>query len=229
MSEAARLMLTTRHWIMSLALAQHISSKRLRRLAQKSGLGERIVLLKANRPLVFTHGLFRPKVWLSTGLLNILADDELESVLRHEAHHALAHDPLKILAARCLGRALFFIPVARDLCEAYLISKEIAADEHATRAMDDALPLARALRKLLHTQLFPVPEAALVGKLDVTEARLLALLDPRRSQPLFAPKRLGVSLLLLTIFLAIALAPAAGHLPSFTECAPTAILALGWS
>lgn len=222
LSEAARLLRATRRWTGSLTPAPGPLSKRLLRLARKSGLCGKLVLVDAERPLVFTHGLLGPKVWLSTGLVDLLTDQELEAVLQHEAYHVLARDPLKILAARCLSRALFFAPVARDLCEAYLVSKEVAADEHAMWAMDEVLPLARALRKLIGAQPVTAPEAVLVGQLDLTEARLLALLDPRQPVPLFTPKHLGASMLLLLILLAIAFAPAAGHAPSLAECAPLA-------
>lgn len=229
--EALRLTLMTRRWMAPLAVTRCAPTPRLRRLAQKCGLTENVVLTCAGRPLVFTHGLFRPKVWLSTELLRVLTDEELEAVLRHEAHHLGAYDPLKILVVRCLSRALFFVPVARDL-GGYCVAKEIAADDHAVHTMGDALPLARALRKLLAVHPAPLPEFTLIGQLSVTEARLLALLDPARPQPLFPLPRLGVSLTWLIVLLVIAFAPAAGHLPSFDECARrtmagTALL-LGW-
>jgi len=225
--ETFRLMSFTRHWMATLVNVQRTLPKRLRHLARICGLRQRIILIQTSRPLVFTHGLLHPRVWLSTGLLEILANDELESVLRHEAHHVRAHDPLKILAARCLGRALFFAPVARDLCEAYLISKELAADENAIRAVDDALPLVRALRKLLLAQPMVIPEAMVVSNLEVTESRLLALLNPNRPLALVNPYHLGISAVVMAIFFVIAFAPAAGHLPSFSECASTSLLLIG--
>jgi len=227
LGEALRLMFATRRWMAFVRRIQGDAPKRLRHLALKSGLDQGIILIRTNRPLVFTHGLLHPQVWISTGLLELLDEDELEAVLLHEAHHVSARDPLKILAARCLSRALFFVPVARDLCETYLISKELAADEHATQALDDAVPLVRALRKLLLTQPVLVPEAVVVGKLEVTESRLLSLLNRKQPLALFDLSRLGVSLVLLAVFLAIALAPAAGHLPSLSECAPTSPQAMG--
>ena len=85
--ETFRLMSFTRHWMATLVNVQRTLPKRLRHLARICGLRQRIILIQTSRPLVFTHGLLHPRVWLSTGLLEILANDELESVLRHEAHH----------------------------------------------------------------------------------------------------------------------------------------------
>ncbi|MEW5987556.1 MAG: M56 family metallopeptidase [Chloroflexota bacterium] len=221
-AEALRSTLATRRWIAALGSGRCVPTEHLRYLAQRCGLTNDVVRVNAAQPLVFTHGLLRPRVWLSTGLLASLTDDELEAVLRHEAHHLQARDPLKILLARCLSRALFFIPVARDLTQAYCTTKEIAADQHAVQAMGKALPLARALCKLITISPTLPLEAALVGERNVVETRLLVLLDPIRSLPLFRPRHLGLSLLWLLLFLVVALAPAAGHVPSFTECAAAA-------
>ena len=223
--EAHQLGTATRRRITSLSPGCRAPTRRLNQLAARCNLGSDIRLVQAEFPLVFTQGLFYPKVWLSTGLLNMLANDELEAVLRHEAHHRLAHDPLKMLIARCLSRGLFFIPVAHDLCETYGVSKEIAADSHATHAMLDALPLARALRKLIDNPVEPVSEPTLVSEIGVTEARLMALLYPPQPRPLVEFRHLGLSLFWLLLLLVILLAPAAGHLPSVSECsAPIATL-----
>ncbi|MBI3359568.1 MAG: M56 family metallopeptidase [Chloroflexi bacterium] len=219
--EAFRLAVATRRLIANLQLARCEPPQRLRRLARKCELAESALLVCADRPLVFTHGLFNPKVWLSTGLLRALADDELEAVLRHEAHHRHAGDPLKVFAARCLAQGLFFVPIARDLCDAYSTAKEIAADESAVRAMGNALPLVRALRTLIAAETLQrsdIPLAALVSEQNAVEARLLTLLDPARSLPLFPMPRLGLSLFWLLLLLAIVFSPTAGHIPSFAEC-----------
>ncbi len=138
--------------------------------------------------------------------------------------------PLKILTARCLSRALFFVPLARDLCGAYCVTKEIAADAQATHAMGEALPLARALRKLIAGDPVPALEVGLVGEPGTTEARLLALLDPSFPLRLFPLRRLGLSILWLIAVLVVSFAPAARHLPSWSECsakAATAVLSAG--
>ncbi len=217
--EALRLLLSTHRWTTALTTAQRPVTKRLRRLLRRSHLAGTAILVDAERPLVFTQGLLNPKVWLSTGLIRMLSDDELEAVLRHEAHHLKARDPLKILTARCLARALFFVPVAHEMCEAYCVAKEITADEHTTQAMGNALPLARAIRKLLAARPAPTPRVAFMSALSAMEARLLALLNPARSLSLFPMKRLGLSLLWLLVLLVVAFAPAAGQMPSFSECA----------
>lgn len=228
-SEAVRLLYSTWRWTTALSSWRRAPTRRLARLAHKCGFRQNVILIQTDHQLAFTQGLLKPRVWLSTGLIRALSDDELEAVLRHEAHHREKYDPLKILLAQCLGRALFFVPVARDLCETYAVAREIAADARATQAMDSALPLTRALRKMIAGHLAPILYAPLVGDARVTEARLLTLLDPAHPLPLVPMRRLGLSLVWLMFFLIVRLAPTAGHLPTYSECATsmTARL-LGW-
>jgi len=220
-AEALQLILATRRWMVLLAESRCTPNRKLQGLAKTCNLAGKITLIRAQQPFVFTQGLIRPRVWLSTGLLRQLARDELEAVLRHEAHHGVSHDPLKMLIANCLSRGLFFVPISRDLCQEYIVAKEIAADAYATQSMRDALPLARALRKLIS---IPLPSSApartLVSGLSVTEVRLLSLLNPSRSQRSFQLKHLGLSLFWLLLLAGVLLAPAANHLPSVSECAP---------
>lgn len=220
--EAVHFTIVSRRLASSLALIECQPTARLSRLARKCGLRQRLTLVCAERPLAFTSGLIRPKVWLSTGVLALLADSELEAVLRHEAYHLKMRDPLKILLARGLSRVLFFVPVARDLFAAYSLNKEIAADAHAARTMADARPLAGALRKLIGAPSASAYTPAFIEAADAIEARLRALLDPANPLPPFGAAHLGVSLLWMLVLAAAAISPAAGHVPSFAECSASA-------
>jgi Zn-dependent protease with chaperone function len=226
--EGARLTRATRRLIGTLDQARRRPTSRLRRPAARCGLRKVAVLVSTDRPVVFTHGLFHARIWLSTGLMQRLNDAELEAVLRHEGHHCQPHDPLKIFAVRCLSRALFYIPVARDLCDTYCVAKEIAADEQAAQAMGDARPLASALHKLIAQPAVSAPVAAMAGESHLIEAQLLSLLDPSHPLPYFPLKHLGLSLVWLLIVFTIILAPDAGHVPSFAECAPYTAALRGW-
>ena len=227
--EAFHLLAATRRWISQLLPHRRRPTTRLKHIAKKCGLADPIILVRTRRPVVFTHGLFRPQVWLSTGLMELLPDEQLEAVLWHEAKHCASHDPLKILLAHCLKRALFFVPVAHDLCNTYLITKEIEADTHAARMIGSRLPLASALTKLLSVSAAPLPNASATGSSAIMEARLLALLDPLRPLPVYPLERLGASLAWLVFLIVMFLAPSAAHIPSFNECAVPTASALGGS
>ena len=98
-----------------------------------------------SRPQAFCAGLLRPRIYLSTGALNILDCHELDAVLAHEAHHAAQRDPLRILLAHVLRDALFFLPIMRHVADRYCALAEIAADEAAVRHCGDGAGLASAM------------------------------------------------------------------------------------
>src|SRR2546421_8523116 len=60
-----------------------------------------------------THGLRRPRILLSTGLVEALDAAELTAVLVHERHHLWRWDPLRLLAARLLAGYGWFLPLLR--------------------------------------------------------------------------------------------------------------------
>jgi Zn-dependent protease with chaperone function len=103
-------------------------------------------VILGERPHAFCAGLLRPVVYVSTGALQELGDEELEAVLAHEQLHRMRRDPLRIASARVLGEALFFLPVLRRLAARYAALAELAADEHAVAALGgDTSPLAGAM------------------------------------------------------------------------------------
>lgn len=98
-----------------------------------------------SRPQAFCAGLLRPRIYLSTGTLNVLNRHELNAVLAHEAHHAAQRDPLRILLARVLRDALFFLPIMGHVADRYRALAEMAADEAAVRHCGDRAGLASAM------------------------------------------------------------------------------------
>ncbi len=129
-----------------------------------------------DRAFAFCYGVLRPRVCISSGLVDLLAPAELEAVLLHEHHHLVSRDPLKVLISRALGVGLFFLPAASDLRDRYLVGKEIAADASAAETVCSELPLASALLKLLSRgQELPSTVAA-IGAFNVTEERIQRIL-----------------------------------------------------
>jgi Zn-dependent protease with chaperone function len=96
-------------------------------------------------PHAFCAGYLRPSVYVSTGALAILSDDELAAVLVHEDHHRTLRDPLRLASSRILSQALFFLPALHSLGDRYRDLAEERADEAAVRAAGDTGPLASAL------------------------------------------------------------------------------------
>lgn len=159
-------------------------------------LAGRLRLAADPRPLAFCAGSVRPVIWLTTGLLTALDQNELAAVLRHERHHVRHRDPLKLLLVRALADAFFYLPLMRDLGHGYEVHKELAADAEAALPPDGRVGLARALIKLL-ADAPPELSGAAVGPLlgarsSATEARVDHL--TRGTQPALAPRRHSVLL-----------------------------------
>jgi len=144
------------------------------------GLAGRVEVARDRDVYAFSFGLWRPRVILSTGMLDLLDPGELKAVLLHEAYHVRTLDALKVAVARAMARALFFLPLAQDLAQGYLVLKELAADEHAIRHMRDRWPLASALWKLARRAQHPAAAVtvAVTGE-DTATSRIQHLLDPR--------------------------------------------------
>lgn len=119
----------------------------VRAVAEREIRGLRVIVIEGARPQAFCAGLLRPRVYVSTAALELLSPSELGAVVAHEAHHRSRRDPLRILAARVLGDALFFLPALRHLSRRYAQLAELAADEAATRG-EGASALASAMLRI---------------------------------------------------------------------------------
>lgn len=169
----------TRRMLRAVLADRRPMSADLAAIAASAGLANRLDLVADRHAFTFCHGLVRPRVCVSSGLVAMLSPTELGAVLRHERHHLRFHDPLKILAGRTLACALFFLPLAGQLRNGYLAGKELAADADAAGAGD--LALASALCKLLGADRPVWPAGVLaIGALSPTEARLRHLIEPAR-------------------------------------------------
>ncbi|WP_248923929.1 M56 family metallopeptidase [Paenibacillus hamazuiensis] len=117
--------------------------------------GRREVLVVEHRDTAaLTMGLIRPKIMLSTGLLDILHDDELAAVIRHEIFHKQSRDPLKTAFMHVCSAVLWYIPILRWCCTQYQMAREVLADAYAIRSTGSPTSLGSALVKLIkHNQI----------------------------------------------------------------------------
>lgn len=166
------------------AVLHALSAARLERvpggvtlLIARLGLAGRVDVIDKEELFAFACRLRGPRLMLSRGLIEILNDAELEAVLRHEHAHLRGRDPLRVLVARSLSAALAFVPWSRGAFDAYLCSRELAADRAAVHGMGDVVPLASALRRVLLAGGGPGELASLaVGSLSATDIRIDRLL-----------------------------------------------------
>lgn len=172
-------------------------------------LMHQVVTLATPIPLAFCFGLFKPRICLSTGLIDALSDQELKAVLLHEDFHCHHYDPLRTLLADSMAAVLFFLPAAAEGRDLFLTSTELAADRHVIR-LSGRFSLAGALHKLLtHPLATQSATAGMTGitGISATNARLVQLLGSAPIHLHFSPRSLiSSSLLLILVCMALQIA-----------------------
>lgn len=164
----------TRGTIRSLRRAAVILPPRLESLFRKYQLGQQVTVFEETRPAAFTAGLIAPRIFVSTGLLQLLDEDELEAVLLHERSHLRHKDPAYLLLGRALSVACPFAPAVRELARRHQAAVELAADEEVAATQGQTLGLSSAILKLFRVQ---SPYLAVSPFTPVGDLRLTRLLD----------------------------------------------------
>lgn len=175
----------TRALLRACLAARSPRRRTIEKMAQRVGLSGRLDVVALDIATGFCYGYLRPRVLVSTALLELLPPDELEALLLHEREHLRRRDPLKMAVGKLLASTLFFIPALRALYERYLIEKELAADRAAVAEQRGPSCLSAALVRLVERGHGRRPALA-AGADEALAARIDALLGE--------PPRVGVRL-----------------------------------
>lgn len=138
------------------------------------------VRLNATRPLCFTAGLVRPRVYVSSGLLSALGSASLEVVLEHEKAHVRRRDPFLWWLTSTLS-LLHLPPTRRLLLADFALACEEACDDRAARRLGDPILVAETILSVerllaLRSTRLPGPAFAFGG--SNIDARVRTLLHP---------------------------------------------------
>ena len=177
------------------------------------GIAERLDVVAAPQPFGFVHGWFRPRICVSTGLVERLDRAELEAVLLHERWHVVRRDPARLVVVKSLLAPLWFAPPFRRLVRDYKVAMEIAADRHAVAEMGESRWLASALAKAIDG---PNLESAFAGHV---EARIAALAG--EPQAVAARSRAITAALLVLIVMALSPIVAGSGVPLVVGAHPS--------
>lgn len=146
------------------------------------GIADRVDVIATGEVMAVTYGLRRPRILLSTGLVETLDRAELTAVLVHERHHLRRWDPVRLLAGRVAVGYGWFLPLLRWWMQRSALRCELAADRAATSTTGVAA-VAGALLKLADR---PVPAAVAAvnpaGNLPDRVAQLEGQAAPRRAR-----------------------------------------------
>jgi Zn-dependent protease with chaperone function len=137
-----------------------------------------VTCIKAETPMAFCAGAFRPVVYVSMGLVHRLARGELSAVLLHELDHARRREPLRRLLAASLAEVAFYVPLLVWWARRRAELAELRADRAALEVVTPSA-LAGAMLAAGTT-----PSEGVAGFSQVTEARIAQLnAEPWRPAP----------------------------------------------
>ena len=111
-----------------------------------------ITVITSEAPIALTYRLIKPKIVLSTALVNMLTEEELRAVICHEQFHQQHRDPLKKFLITLLVTALWYVPILKWVSKHYQTLREIEADKFAIQQTNNMLDLSSALLKLLKNE-----------------------------------------------------------------------------
>lgn len=176
-------------------------------LLGKLKLEKKTYLIEDKKRFAFCLGVRSPKIYISTGLVDILTPGELEIVLRHEQYHLNNRDTLIMLIASAGESLLPFFPLISDFLRNYRIEREIKADAEAIQGFGDKKPLVSVLRKLLATPSMVTVTASAIADQDTLEPRIHALVKKEMHFRIFKAKHILISLFSVLTMSVITLAP----------------------
>jgi Zn-dependent protease with chaperone function len=132
--------------------------------------------LPVDGPNLFLAGLWRPRLLISRGAMEMLDAQEMKAAIRHELAHAQSRDNIKQLVVRFCA-----FPLLASLDREWSRAAEVAADDNAVTDELGAADLASALIKVgTASARLQVPELgmSLVPEADApVSARVQRLLD----------------------------------------------------
>lgn len=163
--------------------------------------GTEIIVVKDDAFIALSMGIFRPRIIVSTGLLNMFTEEEVRAILLHEWYHCRVRDPLQMFLIVLMTESMGYIPLMNKLSNHLIIWKELLADRFALKHMNTVYYLGSALLKL--TSMVNIRHVS--GTVSFANTginyRIMQVLQP--NQTLNIPFSYGKSLLATTIIIFI--------------------------
>lgn len=109
------------------------------------------------RSYVMSTGFFRPTIYISWGMVEMLNDQELVGVLLHEEHHCIKRDTFRLFIVQFFTKTLWFVPGIGKFSTYVRTLFEISADDAAITKQGTDGFLGSALVKALKIRETSVP------------------------------------------------------------------------
>ncbi|WP_410511247.1 M56 family metallopeptidase [Paenibacillus sp. BR2-3] len=138
---------------------------------------DRIIVVHHNSFLAITSGFFRPKIVVSSKLVQDFTEQEVTAVILHEYAHTKKFDPLRLLIIHLIKDSLPFVPILKKLAHYIQVWMEIEADQFAINQMKSPYDLASVLYKCSKSEQKSVVGVGFADK--AINYRIQKLLQPK--------------------------------------------------
>lgn len=109
----------------------------------------KVMVVRHQMPIALTMGFLNPGIVLSTGLIDLLDEEELDALLQHERFHLISKDPLTAFLLSLSASVLWYVPILKWIFKQYKTAREVLADAYAIRETGRLDSLSSALLKLV--------------------------------------------------------------------------------
>lgn len=177
-------------------------------LFKSLNLKGKVLIVDNQNPFAFCFGFLNPRIILSSKLIKIMNQQELNAILNHEKYHLEHKDALVSLLAKIVQSLFPFFPFISDCVKKYSIEKETKADEMAIKIGDGRFHLISALKKMIKFDISPaystIPSFTGVETLEV---RIRSLIKKENKPQMFSFNSIFLSMFSLVIVIALIFAP----------------------
>lgn len=177
-------------------------------IVNKLQLNSNAYLIKDDNLFAFCYGITHPKIYISTGIFNIMNVQELEAILLHESYHLKHKDSLVILMAEIFKSFFPVLLVIQDVINNFKIEREIRADNLVISIQGTSKSLVSVLKKmLLYNPIEHYRFSASIAEQETLEIRIKALINKSIYKPRFGSKNIIISFLSGFILIGILIMP----------------------
>ncbi len=169
-------------------------------------LGRKIVVVRDQTFFALAMGIFRPKILLSTHVLDGFTEREVEAILLHEWHHCRNRDPLKLFLVTLFADSMKYVPVLKGLAHHYKVWRELLADRFVMHRMGSAYELGSVLLKLTGQARSPFAPGAPFADAAINY-RIQQMIEPARPLrvPVLRKKPALLSITVVLLFMSLML------------------------
>ncbi|EMI10859.1 beta-lactamase regulating signal transducer with metallopeptidase domain [Anoxybacillus tepidamans] len=174
--------------------------------AQYPEFKNQILVIENHQFVALTTGFIKPKIVISTFVMDHFSEEELRAILLHEQFHSIHRDPFRLMFIKIVSEGLSYIPMLKSLVQYYNIWRELLADQYAFKRMKSSNPLGSVLLKVSKMKANTSFDEVTVHLADVAmNYRIMQIIEPKKHIPIPIVKKkpliVSVTLLFINVFI----------------------------